>query len=138
MNNFQKNKFNGLGYDYNNKDWKNREEKLLKRNNYSNLIEKNKLGINNKFKLKKPKKREREKLEEKNLNSIRFKTNQYGNYITNKFLDEINRRRYEEELMLKNKEKNKNSLYKKYYNKLINQNQNEYKNNLLKLKESLI
>ena len=138
MNNFQKNKFNGLGYDYNNKDWKNREEKLLKRNNYSNLIEKNKLGINNKFKLKNPKEMEREKLEEKNLNSIRFKTNQYGNYITNKFLDEINRRRYEEELMLKNKEKNKNSLYKKYYNKLINQNQNEYKNNLLKLKESLI
>ena len=138
MNNFQKNKFNGLGYDYNNKDWKNREEKLLKRNNYSNLIEKNKLGINNKFKLKNQKEMEREKLEEKNLNSIRFKTNQYGNYITNKFLDEINRRRYEEELMLKNKEKNKNSLYKKYYNKLINQNQNEYKNNLLKLKESLI
>ena len=142
MDNFKKNKFNVLGYNNKNKEYKNREIKLLKRNNYSNNIEKNKLGINKKFNLKSPKEMEKEKLEENNLNSIRFKTNQYGQRIVFNVLNEINQKKrenYEKMLLEKSNEVKikKSNFYNKYYNKLIDNNKNEYMNNLSKLKESL-
>ena len=143
MDDFKKNKFNGLGYNNKNNEYKNREIKLLKRNNYSNNIEKNKLGINNKFRLKSPKEMEKEQLEENNLNSIRFKTNQYGQRIAFNVLNEINQRKrenYEKMLLEKSNEGKikKSHFYNKYYNKLIDNDKNEYMNNLSKLKESLI
>ena len=143
MEDFKKNKFNGLGYNNKNKEYKNREIKLLKRNNYSNNIEKNQIRIEQKIRLKSPKEIEKEKLEEKNLNSRRYKANQYGQKIVFNVLNEINQRKrenYEKMLLEKSKEEKikKSNFYNKYYNKLIDNNKNEYMNNLSKLKESLI